>query len=156
MSAQFQAVDPSLAGVDRLGDVAGIAAEIILHEGRNGLDFDEAVDLFVEGGNACQAARREIVLIRQNELGRAVRIEVRISGRSVDEFESAHRAVRLHAGAVAREVERIAQTQFEQILRRDDSGRAEADLLGVRHVEHQVERRQHVRVIALGGHRDHV
>src|SRR6202034_4254168 len=83
-----------------------------------------------------------------------VGIQVRVARVAVDERESAHGAVRLNSRGVPGEVVRIALAQLEQVLRRHHAGRVETNLLRVADVEHEVERRQNVRIAAPRGHRD--
>src|SRR5258708_29220940 len=90
LTAHFHAIDSALAGIDRFGDVARIAAKVIFHEGWDGHDLDEVVYLLVKNGNRVEAARREIVFIRQPKLRRAVGIQAPITRVSAYEVKSAY------------------------------------------------------------------
>src|SRR5208283_2166640 len=116
LGTELYTVNLTAAGVDRLRHVRGRA----VHGRRNILRLDEALHLLVERADAHETAAREIILVGQVELPGTIGIELRITRGT---------AAKIKAVGAAREAIGIAQPQGEQVLRCNDFGPAEADLL---------------------------
>ncbi len=136
---------PPLTGVVTL---AVRAADAVGHQGGHVRGGDEIVHRLVEVPDAEQAAAREVVFPGQVELRGAERIELGIARIAAVEFEADRGTAGALAGSGAGEAVLQAAAQLLQVLRRHHPGGAEAQLLRLGGIQHEVERRQHVRVAA--------